>query len=68
MGKIKALYDHNKDFVMEVIHFGIVGVINTMMGWGIMAVLYNLIHLNYWLSTGISYFIGGVFHIMPTVK
>ena len=22
---------------------------------------YNLIHLNYWLSTGISYFIGGVF-------
>ena len=61
MGKIKALYDHNKDFVMEVIHFGIVGVINTMMGWGIMAVLYNLIHLNYWLSTGISYFIGGVF-------
>lgn len=50
-----------KDFIMEVIHFGMVGVINTLMGWGIMAVLYNLIHMNYWLSSGISYFIGSVF-------
>lgn len=46
---------------MEVIHFGMVGVINTLMGWGIMAVLYNLIHWNYWVSSGISYFIGSVF-------
>lgn len=61
MTKIKALYAKYKDFIMEVIHFGIVGVINTLMGWGIMAVLYNLIHLNYWLSSGISYFIGSVF-------
>lgn len=46
---------------MEVIHFGMVGVINTLMGWGIMFVLYNLIHWNYWISSGISYFIGSVF-------
>ena len=46
---------------MEVIHFGMVGVINTLMGWAIMAVLYNFIHMNYWVSTGISYFIGSVF-------
>lgn len=46
---------------MEVIHFGLVGVINTLMGWVIMAVLYNLVHMNYWLSSGISYFIGSVF-------
>ena len=46
---------------MEVIHFGLVGVINTLMGWLIMAVLYNLVHMNYWLSSGISYFIGSVF-------
>lgn len=46
---------------MEVIHFGMVGVINTLMGWVIMAVLYNLIHMNYWFSSGISYFIGSVF-------
>lgn len=59
--KIKALVERYKDFIMEVIHFGLVGVINTLMGWVIMAVLYNLAHMNYWLSSGISYFIGSVF-------
>lgn len=58
---MKNLYFKYKDFIMEVIHFGMVGVINTLMGWVIMAVLYNLIHMNYWLSSGISYFIGSVF-------
>ena len=61
MKKIKELYQKNKEFIMEVIHFGMGGVINTLMGWVIMAVLYNLIHMNYWLSSGISYFIGSVF-------
>ena len=61
MGRIKELYVQNKDFIMEVIHFGMVGVVNTLMGWVIMAVLYNLIHMNYWLSSGVSYFIGSVF-------
>ncbi|MCM1038870.1 MAG: GtrA family protein [Roseburia sp.] len=61
MKKIKALYEKNKEFIMEVIHFGIVGVMNTLMGWVIMFVLYNLVHLGYWPSTGISYFIGSVF-------
>ena len=68
MKKIKELYIQHKDFVMEVIHFGMVGVINTLMGWGIMAVLYNLIHLNYWLSSGISYFIGSVFSYHANAK
>ena len=53
---MKALFEKYKDFIMEVIHFGMVGVINTFLGWVIMAVLYNLIHMNYWLSSGISYF------------
>ncbi len=61
MKKIKALYEKHKDFIMEVIHFGMVGVVNTLMGWAIMAVLYNFIHMNYWVSSGISYFIGSVF-------
>lgn len=58
---MKAFFEKHKDFIMEVIHFGMVGVINTLMGWGIMAVLYNAAHINYWLSSGISYFIGSVF-------
>ncbi|MDE6846812.1 MAG: GtrA family protein [Lachnospiraceae bacterium] len=61
MKRIRELYEQHKEFIMEVIHFGMVGVINTLMGWVIMALLYNLIHMNYWLSSGISYFIGSVF-------
>lgn len=61
MDKAKENRQKQKEFLMEVIHFGMVGVINTLMGWAIMAVLYNLIHMNYWLSSGISYFIGSVF-------
>lgn len=68
MNKIKALYDKYKDFIMEVIHFGIVGVINTLMGWGIMALLYNIIHMNYWLSSGISYLIGSIFSYNANAK
>lgn len=65
---MKALYLKYKDFIMEVIHFGMVGVINTFLGWVIMAVLYNLIHMNYWLSSGISYFIGSVFSYHANAK
>jgi putative flippase GtrA len=61
MSKIKQLYEEYKDFIMEVIHFGIVGVMNTLIGWVIMAGLYNLAHFNYWLSSGISYFVGSVY-------
>lgn len=68
MNKLKTLYDKYKDFIMEVIHFGIVGVINTLMGWGIMAVLYNLINMNYWLSSGISYIIGSIFSYHANAK
>ncbi len=68
MKKMKQLFEKYKDFIMEVIHFGMVGVVNTLMGWVIMAVLYNLIHMNYWLSSGISYFIGSVFSYHANAK
>ena len=65
---MRAWLEKYKDFIMEVIHFGMVGVINTFLGWVIMAVLYNLIHMNYWLSSGISYFIGSVFSYHANAK
>ncbi|MCM1262395.1 MAG: GtrA family protein [Butyrivibrio sp.] len=68
MGKLKQLYEKNKTFIMEVIHFCIVGVINTLMGLIIIEILYNLIHFNYWASSGISYFIGGVFSYFANAK
>ncbi len=61
MRKMKQLYTQYKDFIMEILHFGIVGVVNTLMGWLIMFLLYNLVHLNYWLSSAISYLIGGIY-------
>lgn len=66
--KIKGLYEQHRVFIMEVIHFGMVGVMNTLLGWVIMAVLYNLIHMNYWISSGISYFIGSVFSYHANAK
>lgn len=68
MGKLKELYETHKKFIMEVIHFGIVGVINTLLGLAFMEVLYNLIHLNYYLASGISYFVGSVFSYHANAK
>lgn len=68
MKKIKELFFQYKDFVMEVIHFGIVGVINTLMGLVIMEVLYNLVHMPYYPASGISYFIGSVFSYHANAK
>lgn len=68
MNKIKQLYEKHKAFIMEVIHFCIVGVINTLMGLIVIEILYNLIRLNYWASSGISYFIGGVFSYFANAK
>lgn len=68
MVKIKAFLESYKAFIMEVIHFGIVGVINTLMGVVIMEVLYNLVHMHYYLASGISYFIGSVFSYHANAK
>ena len=68
MMKLKKLYLQYKDFIMEVIHFGIVGVMNTLIGWIIMFGLYNLAHFNYGLASGISYFVGSVYSYFMNSK
>lgn len=50
-----------KKLLSEMIRFGIVGVINTLMGYIIITTLYNVLHWNYWVSSGTSYIIGGIF-------
>lgn len=40
--------------------FIIVGVINTVVGAGIMFALYNIFHCSYWLSAVMNYIIGSV--------
>lgn len=40
--------------------FILVGIINTVVGTGIMFICYNILHFNYWVSTAMNYIIGSV--------
>ena len=40
--------------------FIIAGIINTLVGSSVMFILYNLFHLNYWLSSAMNYVIGSI--------
>ena len=44
----------------EILHFGIIGVINTILGFVLIMVFYNIFYWNYWMASGTSYVIGGV--------
>lgn len=49
-----------KIFDSSLIRFLIVGIINTIIGAGIMFILYNFFGLSYWLSSFFNYFFGGI--------
>lgn len=40
--------------------FVLVGIVNTLFGTGIMFVFYNVLHLNYWISSASNYFFGSI--------
>ncbi|MBR3455308.1 MAG: GtrA family protein [Bacteroidaceae bacterium] len=40
--------------------FIIVGIINTVVGTGIMFAFYNLLHFDYWISSAANYFFGSI--------
>ena len=40
--------------------FLIVGIINTIVGTSIMFIAYNFLHISYWGSTFLNYFIGSI--------
>lgn len=42
------------------IKFLIVGVINTIVGTSVMFAAYNVLHLNYWVSSASNYVIGSI--------
>lgn len=48
--KIKAVFDR------KFLKFILVGIINTIVGSTIMFSLYNIVHLNYWISSACNYF------------
>lgn len=42
------------------IKFLVVGVVNTLVGTGIMFFLYNVIQVNYWVSSAANYIVGSI--------
>lgn len=49
-----------KFFDPSMLRFILVGVVNTLVGAGIMFLLYNLAGCSYWLSSAANYIVGGV--------
>ena len=49
-----------KFFDPSMLRFLLVGVVNTLVGAGIMFLLYNLAGCSYWLSSAANYIIGGI--------
>lgn len=52
--KIKSLFD------ASLWKFLLVGVLNTVVGNGLMFLLYNVVHFDYWSSTAVSYALASV--------
>lgn len=52
--QIKNLFDK------KLLKFLMVGIINTMVGAGIMFLLYNVFNVSYWISSAANYIIGGI--------
>ena len=53
---------HNWDRLWQssLVRFGLVGVLNTVVGTTIMFVLYNILHCTYWQSSFANYFFGSI--------
>ena len=42
------------------IKFILVGIVNTLVGTGVMFLMYNLLHASYWISSASNYIIGRI--------
>ena len=47
-------------FDITTIKFLMVGVINTLVGTGLMFILYNIFSANYWISSASNYIVGSI--------
>ena len=45
---------------IQAIKFLIVGIINTIVGYGVMFFTYNLLHWNYWIASAANYIMGSI--------
>ena len=44
----------------QLFKFLLVGVVNTIIGAGVMFLLYNAAHCSYWFSSAMNYVVGGI--------
>lgn len=47
-------------FGLTTIRFLLVGVLNTIVGTGVMFFLYNIVCCNYWFSSAMNYIVGSI--------
>lgn len=45
---------------LQPIKFGLVGVLNTIVGYSVMIIAYKVFKLNYWVSSALNYVIGSI--------
>ena len=57
-----------KKFIRQAVSFGIIGVLNTIIGTAIMFGFYNILGLNYWISSAANYFFGSLFSYFMNKK
>ena len=48
---------------LTTLKFLAVGVVNTLVGTGLMFVLYNIFSVNYWISSASNYIVGSIIMI-----
>ena len=46
--------------IKQIISFGTIGVINTIVGTTVMFLLYNLVNAGYWISSAANYVVGSI--------
>lgn len=60
-GFLSFIRNFRKKFLdITTLKFLAVGVINTLVGTGLMFVLYNIFFVNYWISSASNYIVGSI--------
>lgn len=54
--------------IRQVLSFGIIGVLNTLLGIVLIEIFYNLCGWNYWVSSITSYVIGSIYSFFANKK
>ena len=60
-GFLISAWNSVKKFMdITTLKFLVVGVVNTLVGTGLMFVLYNIFSVNYWISSASNYIVGSI--------